>query len=155
MRHSTTVSQCPMAPASQSALSASVGYLEWGCVRAAAAAPVIPSINWPRGKERTSLWGLPYMTSAVGGGPKKSRRNKQNQLICDSDKGRRGKKIRGRHIWKPPFLGSGTFLQLHIYRVGYKAGQNCRSQVACTTQKEKPRYIRVTACDWRVVWALF
>ena len=33
--------------------------------------------------------GLPYMTSAVGGGggSPKSRRKEQNQLICDSDKG--------------------------------------------------------------------
>ena len=46
------------------------------------------------------------MTSSVGGrrGSPKSRRKKQNQLICDNDRGR-GQKIRkfcAHHIWKPP-----------------------------------------------------
>ena len=37
--------------------------------------------------------GLPYMTSAVGGqrGSPKSRQKEQNQLICESDKGEKGK----------------------------------------------------------------
>ena len=48
------------------------------------------------------------MTSAVGGerGYPKSRQKEQNKLICDSEKGEGGNKIRKfcrRHIWKPPY----------------------------------------------------
>ena len=51
-----------------------------------------------------ALRGLPYMTSAVGGGSPKSRRKGQNQLISVSDKGGGGQNIRkfcGPPIWKP------------------------------------------------------
>ena len=42
-----------------------------------------------------STGGLPYMTSAVGGGrgDQKADKKKQNQLICDSDKVGGGQKI--------------------------------------------------------------
>ena len=47
------------------------------------------------------------MTSEVGeGGAQKSRRKEHHQLICDSDKGGGGQKIRkfcGGHMWKTPY----------------------------------------------------
>ena len=51
-----------------------------------------------------------------GGGSPKSKRKEQNQLICDSDKGEGGQKIRkccGRHIWKPPWRKFGFFPRGH------------------------------------------
>ena len=62
---------------------------------------LIERVGWMDGDDRSLngvaycyVKGLPYMTSAVGGGrvSPKSRGKKQNQLICDSDKGGRGSK---------------------------------------------------------------
>ena len=67
-----------------------------------------PCENFGETRAHKRLWGLSYMTSALGGGrgvPKKQRRKEQNQLNSVHDKGGGGKKSKkNRTSWIPLFL---------------------------------------------------